>query len=408
MIDRTVAAFRDGWVTAMMPNYGVPPLAVTHGRGCVIVDVEGREYLDLIAGIATSSLGHAHPALVEAVTTQVGKLAHTSNLLMHEPGLALAERLRALLGPAGADARVFFCQDGAGANEAAYKLARIHGWRRDATGAKQRIVAAEGSFHGRTLGALSVTGSPGKRQPFEPLPGPVDFVPYGDLDALARVVGPQTSAVYLEPIQGEAGVVMPPAGYLGLARELCDRYDALLVVDEVQSGLGRTGEWFASMAAGVRPDVMTLAKGLAGGLPLGCCIGFGAAAELFGPGDHGSTFGGNPVSCAAALAVIDTIENEDLLSSVREIGSRWQVGFNGIHHELLLGSRGVGAWWALLLAGSSAGLFEAVARDEGFLVNGLGSDVVRLAPPLVLTSDEAGRFLTALPGLLDRVAERSV
>jgi len=391
----------------MMPNYPVPPMAVTHGHGCVIVDVEGREYLDLIAGIATSTLGHAHPALVSAVTAQVGKLAHTSNLLMHEPGLALAERLRGLLGPTGVDARMFFCQDGAGANEAAYKLARIHGWRSDATGAKQRIVAAEGSFHGRTLGALSVTGSPGKRQPFEPLPGPVDFVPYGDPDALERIVGPQTSAVFLEPIQGEAGVVIPPAGYLGLARELCDRYDALLVVDEVQSGLGRTGEWFASVSAGVRPDVMTLAKGLAGGLPLGCCIGFGATAELFGPGDHGSTFGGNPVSCAAALAVIDTIENENLLSSVREIGRCWQVGFEAAQHEMLLGSRGVGAWWALRLADSSARRFENLARDEGFLVNGLGSDVVRLAPPLVLTSDEAGRFLAALPGLLDRVSEKS-
>lgn len=255
------------------------------------------------------------------------------------------------------------------------------------------------------MGALSITGSPAKRDPFEPLPGPVSFVPYGDAQALSAAVSERTAAVFLEPVLGEGGVVVPPAGYLAAARKICDESGVLLVVDEVQSGIGRTGAWFASLASGVVPDVMTLAKGLAGGFPLGACIGFGAAGELFAPGDHGSTFGGNPVSCAVALAVINTIESDDLLDNVTTVGDHWQERFDQVQHDLLIGSRGVGLWRALLMARPLARRFEVVARQQGFLVNAVAPDVIRLAPPLNLTMAQADEFADALVGLLDRTLE---
>ncbi|TAK71210.1 MAG: acetylornithine transaminase [Actinomycetota bacterium] len=391
----------------MMPNYGTPPVALAAGRGCRVVDVNGREYLDLFAGIAVSSLGHAHPAIVEAVSRQVATLAHTSNLFVHEPGVALAERLVGLLDaavPGGADARVFFCQDGTTANEAAYKLARRHGRALDPSGGRLQIVAAERGFHGRSMGSLSITGNPPKREPFAPLPGPVTFVPYGDAAALAAAVTERTAAVFLEPTLGESGVIPPPAGYLAAARAACDATGALLVVDEVQSGIGRTGAWFASLDQGVVPDVITLAKGLAGGLPLGACLGIGAAGRLFHPGDHGSTFGGNPVSCAAALAVIDTIDRDGLLAAVRDVGQQWAAAFDSVEHPLLAGHRGSGLWRALVLRDPRSGAVEAAARAAGFLVNAVAPDAIRLAPPLVLTAAEARSFSDALPGILDAAA----
>ena len=389
------------WAAVMMPNYAVPAVALARGEGAHVWDVDGVEYLDLFAGIAVSSLGHGHPAVVEAVTRQVAALAHTSNLFAHEPGVRLAERLLQLV---GADGRVFFCQDGAEANECALKLARIHGRRLDPSGGRLRVVAAEGGFHGRTFGSLSITGTPAKRQPFEPLPGPVTFVPYGDIDALEAAVDDTVSAVFLETTLGEGGVVPAPEGYLAAARAACDRAGALLVVDEVQSGIGRTGHWLASIAQGVLPDVITVAKGLAGGLPLGACIGIGDAGRLFSPGDHGSTFGGNPVSCAAALAVIDTIEAEDLLTHVKRVGERWATGFGAIQHPLLAGHRGGGLWWALELTSARAGAVEAAARTAGFLVNAVQPDAVRLAPPLILTEEQADSFTAALPSILDEAA----
>jgi acetylornithine/N-succinyldiaminopimelate aminotransferase len=385
------------WDAAMMPNYGTPPVALARGQGCRVWDVDGREYLDLLAGIAVSSLGHAHPALVEAVSRQVAMLAHTSNLAMHEPGVRLAERLLALL---GADGRVFLCNDGASANETAYKLARRHGWKLDPSGGRLEIVAAEGSFHGRTLGALSITGVPAKRAPFEPLPGPVRFVPYGDAAALRAAVTERTAAVFLEPTLGEGGVVPPPAGYLRSARQACDASGALLVVDEVQSGVGRTGAWFAVHTEGVVPDVLTLAKGLGGGLPIGACIGIGAAGALFAAGDHGSTFGGNPVSCAAALAVLDTIERDGLLDSVAQVGARLRAGLAGVDHPLAGGVRGAGLWLALALTQPVAPAVEAAARQAGFLVNAVRPDAIRIAPPLVLAAEQADSFLSALPAVL--------
>ncbi|MFN8126793.1 MAG: acetylornithine transaminase [Candidatus Nanopelagicales bacterium] len=392
---------RSRWDATMMRNYGTPPLALVRGEGCRVWDADGNAYLDLVAGIAVNTLGHAHPAIVDAVTDQVGQLGHTSNLAIHEPGVRLAERLVAL---SGRPARVFFSQDGATANEAAYKIARRHGWTADPTGGKLRIIAADGSFHGRTMGALSITGNAPKREPFEPLPGPVTFVPYGDADALAEVVGADTAAVFLEPILGEGGVVPPPAGYLERAREITTASDALLIVDEVQSGIGRTGAWFAS--AGVAPDVITLAKGLAGGLPLGAVLAFGPSGELLAPGDHGTTFGGNPVSVAAAHAVLDVLD-DGLLTSVTAVGDHLAHGLEAIGDPWVAGQRGAGLWRGLLLTEPVAGAVEAAARRHGFLVNAVRPDVVRLCPPLIITPAEVDEFLAALSGILADAREEA-
>jgi acetylornithine aminotransferase len=386
---------------SLMPNYGVPPVALARGEGCRVWDADGREYTDLIAGIAVSSLGHAHPAIIEAVTRQVRTIAHTSNLFLHEGEVTLAERLLALLGAdgPGAGGRVFFTNSGTEANEAALKLVR-----RSQGGSRPVMVAAEGGFHGRTMGALALTGKESIREPFGPFGVEVRFVPYGDADALAAAVGPDCGAVFLEPCQGEAGVVPAPEGYLRAARAACDAAGALLVVDEIQSGIGRTGAWFAHQVDGVRPDVLTLAKGLGGGLPIGACIGLGPAGTALGKGDHGSTFGGNPVACAAALAVLDTIESDGLLGRATATGERLAAGLAAISHPLLAGVRGRGLWLAALLTQPAAGAVEAACRDAGFLVNAVQPDAIRLAPPLILDAAQADSFLTALPAVLDDVA----
>jgi len=384
---------RQQWATTMMRNYGVPALSLDHGQGAWVWDVDGNKYLDLVAGIAVNSLGHAHPSIVAAVTNQVGKLAHTSNLAIHRPGLELAQRLAGLV---AVPSRVFLCQDGATANEAALKLARkFH------RGGRKQFVSTHGGFHGRTFGALSVTGSPAKQAPFVPLVEPVAFVDFGDIDAMRAAVTEATAAVIVEPIQGEGGVIMPPADYLSSVREICTRAGALLIVDEVQSGIGRTGTWLASIAAGVVPDVITLAKGLGGGLPIGAVIANGTAGDAFEPGDHGSTFGGNPISCAAALAVIDTIEKDHLLEHVDTIGKQLSDGFDAIDHPLVASHRGVGLWRAIELSAPAAAAVELSARNQGFLVNAVRPTTIRLAPPLVLTADQAQSFLDALPAILD-------
>jgi acetylornithine aminotransferase len=330
--------------------------------------------------------------LVEAVSTQVARLAHTSNLFINPPAVRLAERLVELVGADGA--RVFLCSDGATANEAALKVVRR------ARPDRRRLVAAEGAFHGRTFGALAITGNPAYRRPFEPFGIDVTFVPYGDADALAAAVDDTTAAVVLEPVLGEAGVIPPTAGYLRAARAACDATGALLVLDEVQSGVGRTGQWFAHHAEGITPDVVTLAKGLGGGLPIGACIGIGDAATVLSRGDHGSTFGGNPVSCSAALAVIDTIEKEHLLDHVRALGSGWLAELATVRSPLLSGVRGRGLWIGLAIADGAAPAVDVAARDHGFLVNATGPDSIRLAPPLVLTAAEARSFTDALPQIL--------
>jgi acetylornithine aminotransferase len=388
-------ALRQRFEAAMMGNYGVPPLALARGAGSRVWDTDGNAYLDLIAGIAVSALGHAHPAIVEAVTAQVKKIAHTSNLFLHEPGVELAEKLLLLLHADGGRGRAFFCNSGTEANEAALKLVR----RRQG---KERpvIVAADHGFHGRTMGALAITGKASIREPFAPFGFDVSFVGYGDAAALRDAVDERTAAVFLEPTQGEGGVIPAPAGYLAAARQACDETGALLVLDEIQSGVGRTGNWFAHQAEGVTPDVLTLAKGLGGGLPIGACVGFGEAGSALTAGDHGSTFGGNPVACAAALAVLTTIERDDILSNVKKVGETLASGIAAIEHPLLKGVRGSGLWLAAVLTEDKAAAVNAAARKQGFLVNAVQPDAVRLAPPLILTQAEAEEFTAALPAIL--------
>jgi acetylornithine/N-succinyldiaminopimelate aminotransferase len=388
---------KERYAAALMPNYGVPPIALARGEGCVVWDVDGNAYLDLIGGIAVSALGHAHPALVAAVSRQVATLAHVSNLYLHEAQVALAERLLGLL---GAEGRVFFANSGTEANEAAFKLVR-----RLQGAARPVFVAAEGGFHGRTMGSLGLTGKSSIRVPFEPFGAEVRFVPYGDADALAASIGEDCAAVFLEPCLGEGGIVAAPPGYLKAARAACDSAGSLLVIDEIQSGIGRTGAWFACQAEGVMPDVITLAKGLGGGLPIGACIGVGRAATALRRGDHGSTFGGNPVACAAALAVLDTIEQQGLLENVTQVGGVLAAGISAVEHPLLAALRGSGLWLALALNSPAAGLVETAARRAGFLVNAVQPDAIRLAPPLVLSASQARSFTDALPAILAQASE---
>jgi len=399
------------YAASIMPNYGQPPAALSHGQGCWVWDADGERYLDLIAGIAVSSLGHAHPAVVSAVTRQVAALAHTSNLFLHAREVELAERLLSLLGSeAGDGSRVFFANSGTEANEAALKVVRRAQERRG--GPERRvIVAAENGFHGRTMGALALTGKASIREPFGPFGLTVRFVPWGDAAALAEAVRPDCAAVFLEPLQGEAGVVPAPDGYLAAARAACDAAGALLVLDEIQSGIGRTGGyWFAHQWENVRPDVITLAKGLGGGLPIGACVGLGECGTALGKGDHGSTFGGNPVACAAALAVLEVIEADGLLSQVVGVGNRLRRDLEAIGHPLLTGVRGRGLWLAVTLASPHpdlphvASMVEGHCRKVGFLVNAVQPDAIRLAPPLILTADQAALFARGLPAVLDVVA----
>ena len=372
----TTAAWQDRWQAALMDNYGTPSMTIVRGEGARVWDAEGREYVDLLAGIAVNVLGHAHPALVAAVSTQVATLGHTSNLALTPPAVALAERLLGLLDPGGRrEGRVFFCNSGAEANEAAFKLTRRTG--------RTKVVVAERSFHGRTMGSLALTAQPAKQDPFRPLPGEVVVVPYGDAAALDDAVDSATAAVFLEPIQGEGGVIPAPAGYLRAARAACDEHGALLVLDEVQTGIGRTGAWFAHQDEGIEPDVITLAKGLGGGLPIGACIAFGEAAALLGPGSHGSTFGGNPVSCAAALAVLEVLEQDGLLQRATDLGDRLRAIVSASPHVSHV--RGRGLLLGVVLTEPRAGELEAAARAHGLIVNAVAPDVIRMAPPLVLT-----------------------
>ncbi|MBV8789975.1 MAG: acetylornithine transaminase [Mycobacterium sp.] len=382
------------WEAVMMNNYGTPPVALASGEGAVVTDVDGRTYVDLLGGIAVNVLGHGHPAIIEAVTKQLTTLGHTSNLYATEPGVALAEELVALLG-ADAAARVFFCNSGTEANEVAFKLTRLTG--------RTKLVAAEGAFHGRTMGSLALTGQPTKQAPFAPLPGEVTFVPYGDTDALAAAVCDDTAAVFLEPIMGEGGVVVPPEGYLAAAREITSRHGALLVLDEVQTGIGRTGTFFAHQHDGITPDVVTLAKGLGGGLPIGACLAIGAAAELLTPGLHGSTFGGNPVCTAAALAVLRVLSDDNLIRHAEVLGKSVREGIEKLGHPLIDHVRGRGLLWGLVLTAPRAKDVEAATRDAGFLINAAAPDVIRLAPPLIISEAQIGGFLDALPGVLDAV-----
>jgi len=385
------APYQERWNAALMNNYGTPALELVKGSGAEVWDSAGRRYLDLVSGVAVNALGHAHPAVVAAVTDQIGRLGHVSNFFVHEPVLNLAERLQGLL--EAPDSHVLFCNSGAEANETAFKIARRTG--------RPHIVAAQNAFHGRTMGALALTGQQPKRAPFEPLPAGVSHVPYGDVAALDAAVDGDTAAVVLEPILGEAGVIVPPEGYLRAAREITAARGALLVIDEVQTGIGRTGVWFAHQAAGIVPDVVTLAKGLGGGLPIGACIGIGDAGRLLEPGQHGTTFGGNPVCCAAALAVLDTIVGEGLLEHVQQVGKVLTTGIEALGHPLVTDVSGAGLMIGVGLASPVSAAVSSAARDAGYLVNNAVPHRIRLIPPLVLTEAQAAEFLDVLPGLLD-------
>ena len=380
---------------SLMNTYGPPRRVLVRGDGCYVWDEDGRCYLDLLGGLAVNVLGHGHPALVAAVTEQLRTLGQVSNFFATPLQVALAERLLEVSCADGG--RVFFVNSGTEALEAAFKMARRTG--------RSTIVAATGGFHGRTMGSLALAGKPAIREPFAPLPGGVVHVPYADVDALAAAVGADTAAVVLEPIQGEAGVRVPPAGYLRAARQITRRHGALLVLDEVQTGVGRTGEWFAFQHDGVRPDIVTVAKGLGGGFPIGACLGFGPAADLLGPGSHGSTFGGNPVAAAAGLAVLETVERDGLLDNVNKVGDQLRRGVESLGDPLVAGVRGRGLLLAIELTTPVATQAAVAALDAGFIVNPVSSDALRLAPPLVLSGDQVESFVGALPSILDTIRE---
>ncbi len=380
---------------SLMNTFGPPKLVLTRGSGAHVWDADGREYVDFLGGIAVNTLGHAHPALVAAVAEQVETLGHVSNFFTTPPQVELAERLLSLViapdAPRDTEGRVFFANSGAEANEAALKLSRLTG--------RAHVVAMEDAFHGRTMGSLALTSKQAYREPFEPLPGEVTWVPFGDAGALAEAVTDQTAAVVIEPLQGEAGVNVATTDFLRAARAITERRGALLWLDEVQSGMGRTGTWLASHPSGVVPDVVTLAKGLGGGLPIGACVGLGRAASLFEPGQHGTTFGGNPLSCTAALAVIDTIEEEGLMTRAVEVGERLRTSLAQDHR--VLEARGVGVLVGISLAEAKAPAVVAAAQEAGWIINATGPDRIRLAPPLVITDHDVEGLLDAWPGLLD-------
>ncbi|GAB3582610.1 acetylornithine transaminase [Amycolatopsis endophytica] len=383
---------RQHWQSALMDNYGTPNLTLVRGEGARVWDAEGAEYVDLVGGIAVNALGHAHPDVVRAVTEQITELGHTSNLYVNPVAVELAEALLDVAGFAG-QGKVLFVNSGAEANEAALKISRLTG--------RTKVVACEGAFHGRTMGSLSLTGQPGKKQPFEPLVPGVTHVPYGDVEALRAAVDTETAAVFLEPILGEAGVVPAPDGYLQAVREITKAAGALLVLDEVQTGIGRTGDWFAFQRAGITPDLITLAKGLGGGLPLGAVIGVGEAGELLKPGQHGTTFGGNPVCCAAGLAVLRAISRDGLIDHVSRVGKHIAAGVEELAHPLVKGVRGAGLLIGIMLNEPVSPAVAQAAQAAGYLVNPVAPDTIRLAPPLILSQAQAEGFLTALPGALD-------
>jgi acetylornithine aminotransferase len=380
------------WQRAIQDNYGTPTIELVSGKGSVVKDANGNTYLDFLAGIATNVLGHAHPAIVKAVTKQISSLGHVSNFYAHPNVLELAEKLQKLTGDKSA--RVFFCNSGAEANEAALKLSRKTG--------KYKVVATQEAFHGRTMGALSLTGQPSKRNPFKPLIKGIKHVPFGDSGAMKRAINKKTAMVIVEPIMGEAGVIVPPSDYLKNLRQYCDDNGVLLVFDCVQTGMGRTGDWFGYEYSGIKPDVITLAKGLGGGLPLGAMIALGSASKLFAAGDHGSTFGGNPVATAAALAVISSIEKEKILSHVDEVGE-----FLLAELALVPGVtevRGAGLLIGLTLEKPVAKTLTKKCQELGALINAPGDSTIRLAPALNVSMKQAEKFVDLFKNAMKEVS----
>jgi acetylornithine/N-succinyldiaminopimelate aminotransferase len=389
------SAVLDGYAHSMMNTFGPPKRVFVRGEGCYVWDANGRRYLDLLAGIAVNALGHAHPTVLSAITGQIATLGHVSNFFATPAQVALASRLTAMTG--ADDARVFFTNSGTEANEAGFKITRMTG--------RTKIISTEGAFHGRSMGSLALTHNPKYREPFLPLPAEVIFVPYGDVEALAAAVSDEVAAVILEPIQGENGIVVPPPGYLRRARQICDQHGALLWMDEVQTGMGRAGAWLLHVEEGIRADIVTLAKGLGNGFPVGACLATGRAARLLGPGSHGSTFGGNPVAAIAGLAVIAVIERDGLLDHVTAMGEHLTSAVDQLAHPLIIGVRGRGLLRGIVFTEPVAAAVSDAALDAGFIVNAPGPQVLRLAPPLVVTAGQLDTFVAALPGLLDRTRE---
>ena len=380
------------WQRAIQDNYGTPTIELVSGKGSVVKDSNGNTYLDFLAGIATNVLGHAHPSIVKSVSKQISTLGHVSNFYAHPNVLELAEKLQKLTGDKSA--RVFFCNSGAEANEAALKLSRKTG--------KFKVVATQEAFHGRTMGALSLTGQPAKRNPFKPLIKGIKHVPFGDSAAMKRAITKKTAMVIVEPIMGEAGVIVPPTEYLKNLRQYCDENGALLVFDCVQTGMGRTGDWFGYEYSGIKPDVITLAKGLGGGLPLGAMIALGSASQLFSAGDHGSTFGGNPVATAAALAVISSIEKERILSHVDEVGE-----FLLTELALIPGVaevRGAGLLIGLTLEKPIAKALVKKCQELGALINAPSESIIRIAPALNVSLKQAQKFVVIFEEALQEVS----
>ncbi len=389
------AAVLDRYGQVMMNTFGVPKRVFVRGEGCTIFDADGRQYLDLLAGLAVNSLGHAHPLVVSAVTSQLSTLGHVSNFFSTPSQVALGERLAgfAVANAPQTQARVFFTNSGTEANEAAFKIARRTG--------RTKIISTEGAFHGRTMGALALTHNPAYREPFEPLPGDVQFVPYDDVAALDEAVDESVAAVVLEPIQGENGIIVPQPGYLRAAREITERQNALLWIDEVQTGIGRTGAWLAHIAEGITADVVTVAKGLGNGFPIGACIATGTAARLLGPGSHGTTFGGNPVAAMAGLAVLSVIERDDLLSQVIRLGRHLVTAVRALNDPRIVEVRGRGLLCGIVLADAIAATVADFALDQGFIINAPRPNVLRIAPPLIVTAAQLDQFVSVLPRLLN-------
>ena len=385
------APLNQRWSQVLSNTYGTPPVAIVSGSGSTVSDEEGNEYIDMLAGIAVNSLGYAHPAIVEAVSRQVAAVGHVSNLFASQPVVEVAAKLIEKVGDG--QARVFFSNSGAEANEAAFKLARLTG--------RRRILAAQHGFHGRTMGSLAMTGQPGKRKAFEPFPGGVEFYAYGDIDYLTTLVeqDPQdTAAIILEPIQGETGVIPAPDGFLKAVRALCDKHGILMIVDEVQTGVGRTGDFFAFQHEGVLPDVITMAKGLGAGLPIGATISRGAAAHLFTPGTHGTTFGGNPVACAAAAAVLELVD-DSLVADVARKGEKLRRELSKSPYVATV--RGRGLMLGVVLNKSVAKDVVAAGLQHGLILNAPSSEVVRLTPPLVITDEELAQAVERLHKVLE-------
>lgn len=384
-----VATWLGRYQNSFIDVYGQPKTVLTRGSGCRVWDIEGREYLDFLAGIAVNVLGHAHPAICQAIAQQATELMQVSNFFATPSQIALGEKIAELAaGQDHAKVRVFLANSGTEANEAALKITRKTG--------RKKIVAMVDSFHGRSMGALSLTHKLAYREPFFPLLPDVVFVPFGDAKTLADTVDEQTAAIVMEPIQGEAGVIVPPPGFLASARQIADQHGALLWFDEVQTGMGRTGHWFAWQAEGVRPDLMTLAKGLGGGFPIGACVAFDAASELLVPGNHGTTFGGNPLAAAVALAVIKEIEQNNLLLSVQEKGQYLAQQVLALGHSKIIEVRGAGLLRAIVLAEDIAPAVVTRAQAAGFILNAPRPNVLRLVPPLIVSEAEIAKLVEAM------------